>query len=140
MSASASDLRRLVLPNDANLVVTVHDYEPFAFTHQGAEWVSPTLPVGVTCCSAAQAAAMTGPLDAAKAWADAARYPVYVGEFGAYAKADQASRITFTRTLRDAMEARGMTWTYWEFAAGFGIYDPAAKSFRAGLLASLLGP
>ena len=136
---SASDLSKLKLPNDANLIVTVHDYNPFAFTHQGAEWVSPVLPLGVTCCSAAQVADMTAPLDAAKAWSAAKRYPVFVGEFGAYGKADEASRITFNRTMRDAMESRGMSWAYWEFAAGFGVYDPAKLAFRQGLLDALLG-
>ena len=135
---SAGDLAQLKLPNDANLIVTIHDYNPFTFTHQGAEWVSPVLPLGVTCCSAAQVADMTGPLDVAKAWAATKRYPVYVGEFGAYSKADEASRITFNRTMRDAMESRGMTWGYWEFAAGFGVYDPVKLAFRQGLLDSLL--
>jgi endoglucanase len=137
---SAGDLAQLSLPNDANLVVTIHDYNPFTFTHQGAEWVTPTLPVGVTCCSAAQTADMTAPLDVAKTWAAAKRYPVYVGEFGAYSRADSASRITFNRTMRDAIEARGMTWAYWEFASGFGVYDPATLTFRQGLLDALLGP
>ena len=135
---SAGDLALLQLPNDANLIVTVHDYNPFTFTHQGAEWVNPVLPLGVTCCSAAQIADMSAPLDAAKTWAAARRYPVYVGEFGAYSKADEASRVTFNRTMRDAIESRGMTWAYWEFAAGFGVYDPATRTFRQGLLDALL--
>jgi endoglucanase len=136
---SASDLPKLKLPNDPNLIATVHDYNPFAFTHQGAEWVTPSPPLGVTCCSAAQVADMTAPLDAAKSWSAAKRYPVFVGEFGAYGKADEASRISFNRTMRDAIEARGMSWAYWEFAAGFGVYDPAKLAFRQGLLDSLLG-
>ena len=137
---SANDLALLKLPNDPNLIVTIHDYNPFTFTHQGAEWVNPTLPVGVTCCSAAQVADMTAPLDVARTWAAERRYPVYVGEFGAYSKADSASRITFNRTMRDAIDARGMTWAYWEFASGFGVYDPATLTFRRGLLDALLGP
>ena len=136
---SASDLRLLKLPNDANLIATVHNYTPFAFTHQGAEWVNPVLPVGVTCCSASQAAEMTAPLDVARAWSVGKRYPVFVGEFGAYGKADDASRIAFNRAMRPAMEARSMSWTYWEFAAAFGVYDPITLSFRQGLLDSLLG-
>jgi endoglucanase len=135
---SASDLPLLKMPNDANLIATVHNYNPFRFTHQGAEWVSPFLPVGVSCCSAAQEAEMTAPLDAAKAWSTAKRYPVFVGEFGAYSKADDASRIEFNRKMRQAMESRGMSWTYWEFAAGFGVYDPVKLTVRQGLLASLL--
>ena len=135
---SASDLRLLKMPNDANLIATVHNYNPFRFTHQGAEWVNPVLPTGVTCCSAAQAAEMTAPLDVAKSWSAATRYPVFVGEFGAYSKADSASRVDFDRTMRQAMESRGMSWAYWEFASGFGVYDPTTLTFRQGLLDSLL--
>ena len=135
----AGELRLLKVPDDSDLVVTVHDYAPFAFTHQGAEWVSPAPPAGVACCSAAQRAEMVAPLDVARAWSAAARYPVFVGEFGAYGRGDDASRAEYTRTMRDAMAARGMSWTYWEFAAGFGVYDPAAHAFRQGLLDALLG-
>jgi len=137
---SASDLRLLKMPNDANLIATVHNYSPFNFTHQGAEWVNPVLPLGVKCCSASQEAEMTAPLDVAKAWSAAKHYPMFVGEFGAYSKADEASRIDFNRKMREAMESRGMSWAYWEFAAGFGVYDPVALSFRQSLLTSLLGP
>ncbi|GAA5184714.1 glycoside hydrolase family 5 protein [Niveibacterium umoris] len=136
---NASDLAQLKMPNDANLIATVHNYEPFDFTHQGAEWISPPKPTGVTCCSSGQLSAMTLPLDTASAWSARTRYPVFVGEFGAYSKADEASRIRFNRAMRTAMEARGMSWTYWEFASGFGVYDPVALSFKQALLDSLLG-
>ncbi len=136
---SADDLQRLKMPNDSNLIATIHNYAPFRFTHQGAEWVTPVLPLGITCCSAAQLAEMKGPLDVAKAWSTAKRYPVFVGEFGAYSKADDVSRVEFSRRMRDAMEASGMSWSYWEFAAGFGVYDPAKLVFRQGLTDALLG-
>ncbi|WP_341678374.1 glycoside hydrolase family 5 protein [Niveibacterium sp. SC-1] len=135
---SASSLAALKLPNDANLIATIHNYEPFSFTHQGAEWVSPLPPTGVTCCSNTQFNQMVAPLNIAKAWSDSKRYPIFVGEFGAYSKADMGSRVNFNRTMRDEMEARGMTWSYWEFASGFGVYDPATLSFRQPLLDSLL--
>ncbi len=136
---AAKGLSSLKLPNDANLVVTVHNYQPFSFTHQGASWVSQALPTGVSCCDAGQRTAAIAPLATAKAWSDAARYPIFLGEFGAYSKAEMGSRVNFTRLMRDQTEARGMSWSYWELAAGFGVYDPAAHVWRAPLKEALLG-
>jgi endoglucanase len=44
-----SELSNLILPDtDSNLIVTVHCYDPFYFTHQGATWPGPdTATVGV---------------------------------------------------------------------------------------------
>ena len=41
-------LGELELPDDPNLVVSVHYYSPFPFTHQGATWTSPVPPTGTT--------------------------------------------------------------------------------------------
>jgi len=35
------ELKNLVLPPDDNVIVSVHCYEPFYFTHQGATWPGP---------------------------------------------------------------------------------------------------
>ena len=39
------ELKHLVLPPDDNVVVSVHCYDPFYFTHQGATWTSGETPV-----------------------------------------------------------------------------------------------
>ncbi len=136
---AAKALSSLHPPNDANLIVTIHNYQPFAFTHQGAQWIRPVPPTGVLCCNPRQQAAAIAPLATAKAWSDAEHYPIFLGEFGAYSKADTRSRVNFTRLMRDQAEARGISWSYWELASGFGVYDPVAHEWRAPLKDALLG-
>ena len=63
---------------------------------------------------------------------------LWLGEFGAYEKADVQSRINWTTFVREAAEERGMSWAYWEFGAGFGIYDREAKQWHEGLLEALI--
>jgi hypothetical protein len=45
---------------------------------------------------------------------------------------DLASRIRWTRFLARTFEELNFSWAYWEFSAGFDIYDPqpAAASSR----------
>ena len=38
-----SELKNLELPSDDNVIVSVHCYEPFHFTHQGAGWAGPSV-------------------------------------------------------------------------------------------------
>ena len=138
---SARGLGVFTMPPDADLVLTVHHYDPFAFTHQGAPWIKPEMPKGVSWGSAQQLADVRGPLDIAQQWGKSHGYPVFVGEFGAFDTVATADRIKYTRTIRDEMESRGMTWTYWELAGGFGFYDPVAGAVRNdGLADALFGP
>lgn len=136
---AASHLDRLVLPADRHLVLTVHHYEPFAFTHQGAEWVQPMPPLGQDCCNPAQRQAIEAPLQLAAQFRDRLGYPVFVGEFGAHGQAPLAARLRYLRLKRDAMERLGLPWFYWELAAGFGVYDPMAKAWRTEVRDALFG-
>lgn len=42
---SPDELTNLWLPDDDNIIVTLHCYEPFFFTHQGATWAGPDVKV-----------------------------------------------------------------------------------------------
>jgi endoglucanase len=266
---SINSLGQLELPDDPNLIVTVHFYDPFEFTHQGAEWVNPSPPLGTVWTGGnrrisprwrkeftnTQAAFVTedgretlqvqfeagdaefklhsviGPrgftqlavqtdqamnfrltcnendeqavdvsteagietvlelsacgspermidialrntsgepqtflletlefrgdnkvltpfdddgtplrekFDVAAEWSEQHNRPIFVGEFGAYEKADLDSRILWTSFVRSEIEKRGFSWAYWEFGAGFGVYDREAKAWRRELLDALV--
>jgi endoglucanase len=131
------ELPRLRLPADRNIIVMVHNYDPFPFTHQGVEWM-PQFPAGPTCCDAKQQRQIADALDAARRWNERSGYPVYLGEFGAYEKADMKSREAYTRIVRDEAEKRGIGWAYWEFASSFGVFSPKTGTWVEPIRRALL--
>jgi len=121
-----SALEKLILPEaEQNLIVTFHYYNPFHFTHQGAEWVSGSDAwLGTTWHGTNQEKiAITMDFDNARIWAQQNNRPLFMGEFGAYSQADMLSRFNWTNFVSREAEKREFSWAYWEFCAGFGIYD-----------------
>ncbi len=137
---SAWELENLELPDDPALIGTFHMYEPFQFTHQGAEWVSGSDAwLGTTWEGRPQdTEPITTVMDLAAAWSASTGVPLLMGEFGSYEKADMESRVRFTRFAREQAEARGFAWSYWEFGAGFGVYDRDSNEWRPGLHEALV--
>jgi endoglucanase len=143
----AEALDSLELPADTHLVATVHDYQPFRFTHQQARWAGLALMFtsGVLCCDTLQRQQLAEPLGIAEQWSKRHGVPMWLGEFGSYAGPrwrpnDMASRAEYTRLVREAAERRGIAWAYWEIDGNFGIYDPKARKWREPLLHALLPP
>jgi endoglucanase len=137
---SFDQVPNLQLPDDAYLIVTFHYYLPFQFTHQGAEWVDGSNAwMGTTWGgSASQVTAINNDFNSVQVWAKSHHRPVFLGEFGAYSKGDQASRDRWTSAVARAAEAHGFSWGYWEFCAGFGVFDPTTYQWRPDLLQALI--
>lgn len=136
-------LETLNLPeDDRNLIATFHYYDPFQFTHQGADWVEGGSHwLGRTWTgTVAQQRDIQQAFDQAAHWAEANNRPLFMGEFGAYSKGDMADRATWTAFVRQEAEARGFSWAYWEFGAGFGVYDRSNRVWREPLLSALIPP
>jgi len=135
---SVHELKRLRLPPDRNIIVAVHNYDPFNFTHQGVEHLAKPFPTGTTCCDAAQRKAISDALETARQWSAASGHPLHLGEFGSYEKADLKSREAYTRFVRDEAERRGIPWTFWEFASEFGAWSPRTGQWVEPLRRALL--
>jgi endoglucanase len=127
-----SSLKDMKRPDDPHLIATFHYYLPFQFTHQGAEWVE-----GSEAWKGTQWLGKSNDrvnvdfdLDQAAKWGKDNDIPLWMGEFGSYGRyADMDSRERWTAYVARGAESRGMAWAYWEFGAGFGVYDRAADDW-----------
>ncbi|MDZ4708910.1 MAG: cellulase family glycosylhydrolase [Saprospiraceae bacterium] len=130
----------LVVPNDSNLIITVHYYDPFSFTHQGAEWVQNSTPWLGTKWenSVLERNEIISSFAYLIQFAKSINKPIHVGEFGAYSKADLDSRVRWTNFLARWFESQGFSWNYWEWSAGFGIFNPATNVINTRLANALL--
>jgi endoglucanase len=127
-------------PDDANIIITFHYYSPFQFTHQGAEWASGSEAwLGTKWTgSDTQRRIMRSDFSIAADWGRRNNRPIFLGEFGAYSKADMNSRALWTDAVARTAEEMGISWSYWEFCSGFGVYDPVAEQWRDPLLKALI--
>jgi endoglucanase len=135
-------LQNLNLPeNDRQLIATVHYYNPFQFTHQGASWAGDHTDewLGTTWESSdEEMAEVDADFDTVLEWAETHNRPIHLGEFGAFSTADDESRERWTSYIREASELRDFSWAYWEFGSGFGAYDTGSEQWRDYLLRALV--
>lgn len=134
-------LNDLKIPaTDSMVIVTFHYYEPFHFTHQGAGWVNGSDAwLGTTWeKTEAQKQAVRDDFKKVQVWAARSNRPVFMGEFGAYSAAGLPSRVRWTEFVAREAESHGFSWAYWEFCAGFGVYDADANIWNSYLLDALL--
>ncbi len=136
-----SQLKNLKLPeDDRNIIVTVHYYLPMKLTHQGASWIADSNDWLGTKWTGTEneKKEITDNFDIAAEWAKKHNRPIHLGEFGAYSKADMESRARWTKFVVDTAVERGSSFSYWEFCAGFGVYDPVKKEWHEPLLKALI--
>ncbi|MCE5248597.1 glycoside hydrolase family 5 protein [bacterium] len=135
-------IEELELPeDDRNIIVEIHYYSPHHFTHQGASFAKGSEEwLGMTWrATPEEKQAVTDDFNKAVDWAQRHNRPLFLGEFGAYKKADMESRIAWTRFIRQTAEKDGMSWSIWELMeTGFGVYDPEKKAWIQPLLDALV--
>jgi endoglucanase len=139
----ASGLKDMYPPSgDKNLICSFHHYDPFHFTHQGAEWVGPESKAWLGTKwsgTPAEVAALEEGFKKADQFSKRYKLPIYVGEFGAYKTGDPASRRTWAAANVTLCKKYGYSYAYWELKSGFGIYDPKTGKWDEGIRDALLG-
>ena len=135
-------LPELDLPDDPHIIVTFHYYHPFHFTHQGTTWTGPEMRKlhDIHWGMPAEYAAINAEFDTVKAWAEAHRRPIFLGEFGAFETTPLPDRYLWTAAVARDAEAHGFSWAHWEFSGGFDVYDIRKEQWDKPVLDALIPP
>lgn len=111
-------------PEGENIAVSVHYYEPHAFTHQGAEWLGAEAPVfGRDWGDDSDRGVVHQHIRQAADWARRNGFALQLGEFGVNRALPVQQRAMWTRAVREACEAEGLGWCVWDFAGAFPVWD-----------------
>jgi len=111
------------MPDDPNVVPTFHYYDPFQFTHQGANWMEHAPPFGRVYGTAADKALLDRDLAQVKAYMTrTGRVPI-LGEYGAQddPRLPVAQRIRYYHTISSAFASAGIQSCLWGYRSGFAI-------------------
>jgi endoglucanase len=139
-------LTHLSLPksvNADNTIITIHYYEPFHFTHQGAEWVDGASDwIGTPWLGTkSDQAPLIALFDRVTSWnAQADRgFEIFMGEFGVYsAYSIPSQQKAWAAFIAREAEKRNISWAYWEYSSSFGVYDPSTGQWRPQLIEALI--
>lgn len=137
---------------DPNIILSVHNYEPFVVTHHRASWVPlrfytgpiayPGRPIPadeLAKIDATQppeivdhfasarrewdAAAMREDLRPAIERARELGLQLYCGEFGCLPTVPRADRLRYYRDFVGVLEREGIAWANWEYKGDFGLFE-----------------
>jgi len=165
---SIYELSRFVRLADENIIYTFHFYEPFLFTHQGAEWIgAASATIGVSFPYIGENFPKLNPetigtwgeanykqyprdgneqslrdkLQIAKNWSNKYDVPILCGEYGVYNKyADLDSRCRYIKTVRSALKELNIPGMLWEYNAGFSIFSgPPSVQNLPGCMRDAIG-
>ncbi|WP_156878206.1 glycoside hydrolase family 5 protein [Sphingopyxis sp. QXT-31] len=122
-------LATLTLPDDRNVYPTFHYYEPFEFTHQGADWVEPVPPLGRTYGSADDAARLVRDVQKIRDYTARTGLLPFMGETGAHTTAPLDQRVKYHAAVTKAFAPLGIGMCTWAYTNTFPFYDSDKKQW-----------
>ena len=148
---SYRSLDKLPVYDDPNLLYTFHFYDPFIFTHQGANWTNPSLEAlagvpfpwdagdipdtpgklkGTWIEGALENYKNEGTVEHVKRLIDIAaefgrerNEALFCGEFGVFdVNSGPGMRANWYGVVREYLEEQRIAWTIWDYRGSFGFF------------------
>ncbi|WP_260043562.1 glycoside hydrolase family 5 protein [Novosphingobium mangrovi (ex Huang et al. 2023)] len=123
LTSNIQSLATLKMPNDPYVVPTFHYYDPFEFTHQGATFITPTPPVGVTFGSDTDYANLSADLNLVTDYYTRTGRVPFIGEYGAYEDIPLDQRATYYGAVSHAFASIGIQSCAWSYVNTFQLRD-----------------
>lgn len=153
----------LAMLPDSNVIYTLHTYDPNAFTHQGADYLSQEIKgvsglpwpatkdcsialqrangnaaainyINTYCSSGWNAAKFALYLAPAIDWAKERHVPLFVGEFGVRATAaPSADRLAWLSMASSLFSQKGLSWGLWSYDDCYGLSLKVQGACPAGV-------
>ena len=144
-SGSFAAVADLSLPDDPNIALTLHFYEPMLFSHQGAQWMylnglppiefPGTIPsfdgflpgdsywrqFSGTTISTEKSILPPFEMLSTLLKQKGVHVEIHIGEFGAYKYAPDDSRERYCEAIVRTAEQHGFGWAVWDYRGGFEI-------------------
>jgi endoglucanase len=127
----------LELPDDPYVAGTVHYYQPFEFTHQGATWMDDPPPAGRLWPRPGELAELAHDLARIAEFRARIQAPVLLGEYGVGVEVPMTQRADWTRAMTRAFREINMPACYFNFTGGFDSYDRSVENWHAPILEAL---
>lgn len=152
---SIHDMMNLPKYDDDNLIYNYHEYSPFLFTHQGADWTDikrltgipfpyvkekmPPLPKNATETERnyfrnyekeSSEKVLVAPLDKAVEFVNKRHAALMSNEFGVYMKyADPEERANWYSIKSGYLDDRNIVRVSWDYRGGFGVFNRSDRGF-----------
>lgn len=142
----ASGIKTLELPEDGNIIIDVHYYDPQRFTHQGHNSKCDVNDPVVWAGNREDRDIITKDFSDMRTNANA-RFPasnpegipITIGEFGVSTCNNVASKTKWVQFVRENAEKNNMSWQYWAYTSvgGFEIYRKNSRTWELDVVKAL---